>query len=208
MSVTLVIILVTTGLSWYGFKNPAIIMKLLHNSYRVHHNKEYYRLITSGFVHANFPHLLWNMFSFFFFGEILEIYFTYIFGEMGRVYFLALYILAILVSDLPSYFEHKDNPRYNSLGASGGVAAVVFACILFQPLQEVCLYGILCLPGFIFAIGYIIGSYYYAKRGKDNINHFAHIYGAIFGVVFCALLYPQSITIFIQEIKTYRLPFL
>lgn len=208
MSVTLVIILVTTGLSWYGFKNPPIIMKLLHNSYRVHHNKEYYRLITSGFVHANFPHLLWNMFSFFFFGEILEIYFTYIFGEMGRVYFLALYILAIFVSDLPSYFEHKDNPKYNSLGASGGVAAVVFACILFQPLQEVCLYGILCLPGFIFAILYIIGSYYYAKRGKDNINHFAHIYGAIFGVVFCALLYPQSVTIFIEEIKTYRLPFL
>lgn len=208
MSVTLVIILVTVGLSWYGFKNPPIIMKLLHNSYRVHHNKEYYRLITSGFVHANFPHLLWNMFSFFFFGDILEIYFTYIFGGIGRVYFLALYILAIFVSDLPSYFEHKDNPKYNSLGASGGVAAVVFACILFQPLQEVCLYGILCLPGFIFAILYIIGSYYYAKRGKDNINHFAHIYGAIFGVVFCALLYPQSVTIFIEEIKTYRLPFL
>lgn len=205
MALTYWIIGITAVVSWYSFDKPEILGKLLLNPYKVSKNKEYYRLITSGFVHANFPHLLWNMFSFYFFGQVVEYYFNYLFGAAGPILFIVLYILAIIISDLPSCFNHKDNPRYNSLGASGGVAAIIFASILFQPLQDICLYGILCFPGFIFGIAYIIGSYYYGKRGKDNINHAAHIYGALVGLVFCIIIYPRSIMLFIDQIKEWRI---
>ncbi|MER3330058.1 MAG: rhomboid family intramembrane serine protease, partial [Candidatus Kapaibacterium sp.] len=192
MTLTYWIIGITAIVSWYSFDKPEILKKLLLNPYSVNKNREYYRFITSGFVHANFPHLLWNMFSFYFFGSVVEYYFNYLFGSAGPLLFIILYLLAIIVSDMPSYFNHKDNPRYNSLGASGGVAAIIFASILFQPLQDICLYGILCFPGFIFGVAYLVGSYYYGKRGKDNINHAAHIYGALVGLVFCAIIYPRS----------------
>lgn len=196
---------ITVILSWYSFDKPAMLGKLLLNPYAVHHHKQYYRLVTSGFVHANFPHLLWNMFSFFFFGRVIEFYFNYIFGATGNVLFVLLYLAAIILSDLPSVIKHKNNSRYNSLGASGGVSAVIFAAILFQPLEKICLYGVLCFPGFLFGIAYLIGSYYYAKRGKDNINHMAHIYGAAVGMIFCIMVYPRVISIFIDQVKTWTL---
>lgn len=156
MALTYWIIGITVAISWYSFDKPQVLTKLLLNPYTVLRNREYYRFITSGFVHANFSHLLWNMFSFYFFGQVVEFYFNYLFGSAGPILFIALYLVAIIISDLPSYFKHKDNPQYNSLGASGGVAAVVFASILFQPIQDICLYAILCFPGFIFGIAYLL----------------------------------------------------
>lgn len=199
------IIGITVIISWYSFDKPAILTKLLLNPYKVSKQREFYRFITSGFVHANFSHLLWNMFSFYFFGLVVEYYFNYLFGSLGPILFIVLYLLAIVVSDMPSYFNHKDNPRYNSLGASGGVAAIIFASILFQPMQDICLYAILCFPGFIFGFAYIIGSYYFGKRAKDNINHAAHIYGALVGFIFCIIIYPRSLMLFIEQIKEWRL---
>jgi len=204
------IIGITVLISWYSFDKPHVLTKLLLNPARVARNGEYYRFISSGFVHANFSHLLWNMFSFYFFGLVVEYYFNYLFGAAGPILFIILYLLAIVVSDMPSYFKHKDNPGYNSLGASGGVAAIIFASILFQPTQNICLYAILCFPGFIFGFAYLIGSYYYGKRNAtgrrgDNINHAAHIYGALVGLVFCVILYPRSIILFIEQIKEWSL---
>jgi len=204
MELTYWIIGITVLISWYSFDKPQILNRLLLNPYAVSANKEYYRLVTSGFVHANFPHLLWNMFSFYFFGRVIEFYFDYLFGPWGAILFITLYILAIIISDLPSVFKHKNDPRYNSLGASGGVSAIIFASILFQPLQNICLYGILCFPGFIFGLAYLIGSYYYGKRAKDNINHAAHIYGALVGLIFCIIVYPRVLIVFFEQIKEWR----
>lgn len=201
MTITYWIIGITVAVSWYSFDKPQLLTKLLLNPYAVLRNREYYRFITSGFVHANFSHLLWNMFSFYFFGMVVEYYFGYLFGAMGSLLFILLYLIAIIISDMPSYFKHKDNPGYNSLGASGGVAAVVFASILFQPTQNICLYAVLCFPGFIFGIAYLIGSYYYGKKGKSNINHAAHIYGALVGLVFCVILFPRIVPLFFEQIK-------
>jgi membrane associated rhomboid family serine protease len=128
-----------------------------------------------------------------------------VFGEWGPVYYIALYIIAIIVSDLPSYFKHKNNPGYNSLGASGGVAAVIFASIVFQPLQYICLFIAICLPGFILGTAYLIYSYFQGKKANDNINHDAHLYGAVFGFIFCVVMYPPSISHFFREIMNWRI---
>lgn len=207
MNITFWIIGITVAVSWYSFDKPALLMRLLLNPYRVSKNQEYYRFITSGFVHANFTHLLLNMFSFYFFGSVVEQYFTYFFGDAGNYYFVGLYIIAIVVSDLPSYFKNHNNPRYNSLGASGGVAAVIFASILLQPLQLICIYFIFCLPGFVLGTAYLIWSYYSGKKANDHINHEAHLYGALFGFLFCAILYPRSIMLFIEQIKDFKFSF-
>lgn len=165
---------------------------------------QYYRLVTSGFVHGNHLHLLFNMFSFYFFGSAVEVLFSYLFGNLGGMYFILLYLLAIVFSDVPTLFKNQNNPSYNSLGASGGVAAVIFAFILFLPLEDICFYGVLCFPGFILGIAYIIYSYVQGKRSADRINHDAHLYGALFGVVYCAVLYPASLQIFFEQVKNWQ----
>jgi membrane associated rhomboid family serine protease len=113
--------------------------------------------------------------------------------------------MAIVVSDLPSYFKKKNDPRYNSLGASGGVAAIIFAFIAFKPVQDICLFVAICLPGFILGTAYILYSYYQGKKANDNINHDAHLYGAAFGFIFCILMYPPAITNFFRQIMNWKL---
>jgi membrane associated rhomboid family serine protease len=198
LSVTVFIIIITAGISLFTMQQPQVLHKLMMNPYMITQRNQYYRLITSGFIHKDFMHLLFNMFSFYFFGTQLEYIFQYIFGELGIVYFILLYILGIIISDIPTLFKYRNSYHYNSLGASGAVSAVIFACILFQPLQDICLYAVLCFPGFILGIVYLIYSYYSAKKSRDGINHDAHLYGALFGIVFCLVLYPNSIFIFIE----------
>ena len=206
MSITVIIIIITVGVSFYAWRQPQILNGFLMNPYMITKRGQYYRLITSGFVHGNHMHLLFNMFSFYFFGSAVEMLFAYIFGSTGNVYFILLYGLAIIVSDLPTLFKHQSNPGYNSLGASGGVSAVIFAFILFLPLEDICFYGVLCFPGFILGAVYVIYSYYQSKRSRDRINHDAHLYGALFGLVFCVVLYPASLGLFIEQISKWRLP--
>lgn len=208
MTITIAIIIITVGVSLYAMPKPAVQYSLTMNPYMITKRGQYYRLITSGFIHNDHMHLIMNMFSFYFFGSQMEYIFGIIFGELGTVYFIAMYLLGIIVSDIPTLFKHQNNYAYNSLGASGAVAAVIFGCILFQPLQDICLYGVLCFPGFILGTVYIIYSYYSSKRSRDNINHDAHLFGAIFGLVFCIVLYPDSVSMFIEQMKEWKLPFL
>jgi membrane associated rhomboid family serine protease len=203
--ITYTIIGVTVLVSMLAFNRPAILAEFMMNPHKVSTRGQYYRFLTSGFIHQNHLHLILNMFSFYFFGRVIEVFFRMIFGEWGAVYYIALYLLAIIVSDLPSYFKHRNNPRYNSLGASGAVAAVIFASIIFQPLQKICLFIAICLPGFILGIAYIIYSYFQGKKANDNINHDAHLYGAVFGFIFCVVLYPPSIGNFFKEIMGWRM---
>lgn len=199
------IISVTLLISIYCFKNPRVTRRLIFNPYQVHTRWQYYRFLTSGFIHQDFSHLLLNMLSLYFFGLVVEKVFSIIFPPLGMVYFLGFYLAGIIVSGIPTYSKNKRNPGYNSLGASGGVASVIFASIIFQPLQPICIYFALCIPGFILGLLYLIGSYYQGKRAKDNINHDAHFYGALFGVLFCAVFYPSSIPDFFDQIAQWKL---
>ena len=204
MTITIAIIVITVGVSLYAMQKPSTQYALTMNPYMITKRGQYFRLITSGFIHNDHMHLIFNMFSFYFFGSQLEYIFEVIFGQLGTVYFIAMYLLGIVVSDVPTLFKHQNNHAYNSLGASGAVSAVIFACILFQPLQDICLYGVLCFPGFILGAIYLIYSYQSAKRSRDNINHDAHLFGALFGLLYCIVLYPSSVIMFIEQMKEWK----
>lgn len=203
--ITYTIMGITIAVSMLAFSRPAMFAGFMMNPYKIKSQGQYYRFITSGFIHQDHMHLILNMFSFYFFGRMIETVFGIVFGDWGGLYYIALYILAIVVSDLPSYFKHNNNPRYNSLGASGGVAAVIFASIVFQPIQYICLFIAICMPGFILGTAYIIYSYYQGKKSNDNINHDAHLYGALFGFIFCAVMYPPSLPAFVQQIMQWKI---
>lgn len=205
MYITYFIIGITTLVSFYAFQSPSLLASLMMNPYRTEQNQQYYRFISSGFIHKDHMHLLWNMFSLYFFGTAIEREFQVLFGQSGGLYFIALYILAIIVSDIPTFFKHRNNPGYNSLGASGGVSAVIFAFIIFQPLADICIYFALCMDGFILGGLYILFSWYQGRKSNDNINHDAHLYGALFGFVFCVIVAPSSIGNFFEQIKSWRL---
>ncbi len=205
MSITLIIIIITVAISWYSWNNPSLLDKLLLNPVKVDSKREYYRFVTSGFVHADFMHLFFNMLTLWFVGESIEQIFMMLFGSNGALLYLTLYIVGIVVSDLPSYFKHRKNSNYNSLGASGGVSAILFSAILIAPLMRVCLYFAICMPGFIFGFLFLAYSYYESRRGRGYINHDAHMFGALFGVVFMAIVYPSAVPNFISQISSWSL---
>ncbi|HEY3405331.1 MAG TPA: rhomboid family intramembrane serine protease [Ohtaekwangia sp.] len=203
MPITYILIGITVVISFYAFSRADVLNKLMMNPYSISKRDQYYRFITSGFIHGDHMHLIMNMLSLYFFGPVVEQIFAAVFGDLGTIYFLALYFMAIVVSDLPTFFKHKNNPGYNSLGASGGVAAIIFAFIIFAPLEKICLYFALCMPGFILGTLYVVFSYYQGKKANDNINHSAHLFGALFGMVFCIVLYPEVLPHFIEQIAAW-----
>jgi membrane associated rhomboid family serine protease len=114
------------------------------------------------------------------------------------------YILGIIISDIPTYFKNQGNSYYRALGASGGTSATVFASIIILPLSDICLFGVVCLPGFILGALFLIYSYFKGKNQDDAINHDAHLYGAIFGIIFILIISPSSAITFLEQIKDYR----
>ena len=180
MSISIVLIAISVIASLYAWKNPEKYNLWMMNPYAVIHKKQYFRLITSGFIHAGYVHLLFNMITLYFFGDVIEQIFRYYYGSSGIFYFLLLYFLGMLVADIPTLIKYKDNPNYNSLGASGAVSAVLFASILFNPTAKVCIFlPLFCIPGFIFGILFLIYSYYQGRKMSDNINQDANFFGAV-----------------------------
>lgn len=187
MSVTLIILIVTSIVSIVAFKNEKMLDDLIFYPPAVTERKQYYRFFTCGFIHANVPHLVFNMYSFWIFGEYVELLFMTIFGPTGRWYYLVMYMSALAVCLFPTYAKNKENYHYRSLGASGAVSAVIFAFIFLNPLQGIGLIFLpreLMIPGFIFGFLYLGISSYLDKKGGGNINHSAHIWGALYGIVF------------------------
>jgi membrane associated rhomboid family serine protease len=152
-------------------------------------NKQMYRFVTCGFIHADQQHLLFNMITLFFFGSNLV-------RQFGTPIFIIFYLTAIVCSGLVTYFKNKDNYNYSALGASGAVSAVMFASILFSPWMMINGF----IPGFVYAIGYIIYSIYMNKQKSDNIGHETHLYGALYGWLFTALIVPGIFPSFISAI--------
>ena len=205
ISVTVIFIGITCIISYYAWKNPVLMNRSLFSPYRINHHKEYQRFIYSGFIHKDGTHLLFNMFTFFFFGRVVEQFLAYRLGMVpGAALYVVFYLAAIVIADIPTYLKRKDDPSYHALGASGGTSAAVFASIVLAPLDKICIFGIFCLPGFILGILFLGYSIYQGKQEEGNINHDAHLYGALFGILFILLLSPESGYHFIEQIKDYR----
>ena len=201
MSLTIIFIGVTILTSYVSFQNEGLLLKLLHSPTQEYRNKELYRLFTSGFVHADWVHLLINMFVLYQFGGIVEDYYVSLFGEItGEILYAFLYLFGIIFANLPTFFKHRGNSHYSALGASGAVAAVVFASIVFQPWSILLIYGIIPLPAIIAGVLYLLYSSYAARNANDNIGHEAHLYGAIFGFIFTILLDPELIYNFTNKV--------
>jgi membrane associated rhomboid family serine protease len=185
MSITLVIIIITAIISISGFSNSNVIDKLIFYPPAVTNENQWYRFITCGFIHADYGHLIFNMLSLYFFGRYVESSLIDIFGDSGTLLYIILYLSALVVSLLPTYFKNKNNYYYRSLGASGAVSAVIFAGLMIAPETEVYIFFIpIPIPGFIFAPLYLLISAMMDRKGGSNINHSAHIWGAIYGLVF------------------------
>ncbi len=206
MTITLAIIALTVLISWQSFNNRDVFYKLLHNPYIEVRNKEYYRFLTSMFVHGSWMHLGINMFVLYQFGTIVEHYFVQVFGElMGRLNFLLLYLLAGILGDLPTFIKHKSNHAFSSVGASGAVSGIMFAYVLFDPWAMLLLFFIIPIPAVVAAILYLVYSSYASKRSADLIDHDAHFYGAVFGALFTIALKPALLMLFLTQLKD--LPF-
>ncbi len=201
MSLTIIIVIITGLISYRCFEDRALFDKLKHHPYSEAHNKEWYRMITSGFVHGDWVHLGINMFVLWQFGEIVESLFVQSFGmTMGKVNYLLLYFLTIIFADIPSLLKHKDNRHYSAVGASGAVSGILFVFILFMPWHILRLYGIIPIPGIIAGIGYLVYSSWADKRGGGRIAHDAHLYGALFGFLFAIILKPSFFTMFMERL--------
>ena len=208
-SITIVILILTCIVSFTAFSNQKVIDDLIFYPPAITQRNQWYRFVTNGVIHADIPHLAFNMFSFYLFGNFVEQDFMSLFNENGKILFLAMYITALAVCLIPTYFQHKDNYHYRSLGASGAVSAVVFAGIFLNPTIKIGLIIIPpIIPGFVFGPLYLVLSAYMAKRGGDNINHSAHFWGAVWGIVFviiaCLLLTGfNPITHFLVQVSNY-----
>ena len=202
LNTTTWILIITILTSIYAWNNPSIYQKCIFTPYRIKHNNEYWRFITSGFVHLNYLHLFFNMFALFFFGQHV----AYYFGANGDLLMVLMYLLGIIVADIPTYRKYQNVPNYNALGASGGVAAVVFSSIMFDPLNPIYIMFIpIGIPGFVLGALYLIYSYYQGKRMSDSINHDAHLFGALFGLVFTVALRPGVLVSFFEQISNWQL---
>ncbi|MGC3980181.1 MAG: rhomboid family intramembrane serine protease [Steroidobacteraceae bacterium] len=176
------ILLLTVAISLIGlYAQPKLINFCLFRPYYLVRDQQYHTLFSSGFIHANGAHLLFNMLSLYFFGPALE-------RVIGTAAFVLLYLLALALSEVRTYLKERDNPRYASLGASGAVSAVLFAAIVYFPDQSIFILPIpFPIPAPLFAVCYLIYSWQLARRGGDGINHTAHVDGAITGLLFVAL---------------------
>ncbi|SEL80309.1 Membrane associated serine protease, rhomboid family [Chitinophaga rupis] len=199
LTLSLVIIIVTCIISITAFSRPGEMDKLSMWPYMVKEHNQYYRFITAGLVHADYMHLGFNMLTMWFFGKYIEIMFQQIFG--GKLYFLLFYVLALIISDIPSYIRHRNNYSYRSIGASGAVSAVVFAFILFQPWAKIIVF-VIPMPAILYGVLFLGYSVYMSRRGGDGINHDAHFWGAVFGVVFPLALKPQLAGYFMEQISS------
>lgn len=193
--VTALIMLFTVITSIYAFNDNSLYGKFMLHPFSISRGQKVYTLITSGLIHADWMHLIFNMITLFSFGRNLE-------ASIGSGSFAAIYIIGLILSDIPTVFKHKNDFWYNSLGASGAVSAVLFASILVFPFQKIYLmfipFGVWAV---IFGPLYLIYCVYAAKQARDNINHDAHFYGALTGMIVMVIIFPGIIPHFLEQVQ-------
>ncbi len=201
MSLTIVILVITCVVSFLAFNNRTMFDKLKHYPAVEHQRKEYYRWLTSGFLHGDYMHLIINMFVFHSFGTALEQYYTYHFGMIGgSILFGVTYLLTIILANIPTYFKHENNPYYTAIGASGGVSGILFIYILIYPWNMLGLYAIIPVPAIIFGVLYLWYESWASKNQNDNIGHDAHFFGAIAGIMIAIVSRPAILPEFLRSL--------
>lgn len=193
---TFLLIGVTVLVSWQAFNNRTLMDRLILWPPAIARHRQYDRLVTHGFIHADGQHLLFNMVTLFFFGRAIEPTFA---SRIGVVGFVLFYLSAIVVAILPTYLRHRTDVRYRSLGASGAVSAVLFSYILFAPWNRIGVFFI-PVPAIVYAVLYVGYSIWMDQRGGDNVNHSAHLWGAAYGVLFTVMLEPRVGAAFVQKL--------
>ncbi len=196
VSITLILIGITVLVSWQAFGNRRLLDRLILWPPAIDRHKQYDRLITHGFIHADWQHLLFNMITLYFFGGLVERWFV---PYIGRVGFVLFYLSALVVAILPTYLRHRHDARYRSLGASGAVSAVLFAFILVQPWSLIFVF-FLPVPAILYGVLYVGYSIWMDRHGRDNVNHSAHLWGAGYGVLFTLMMEPRVAQSFVQRL--------
>jgi membrane associated rhomboid family serine protease len=181
------VFVITIATSLLGmFRAPRLIERFLFRPWAFLRQRQYDTIVTSGLVHADLAHLLFNMFTFWFFAFPME-------RHIGSARFAVLYLSGLLLSHTCTYFKHKDDAGYASLGASGAISAVLFAYIVYFPTRMLMVFPIpVPIPAPLFAVGYVAWSYWASLHARDRINHDAHLCGALSGLVFVALTDPRA----------------
>lgn len=193
-----ILIGITVLVSWQAFGNPRLLERLILWPPAIDRQKQLDRLLTHGFIHADWSHLLFNMLTLFFFGGLVERFFA---AAAGPLAYPLFYLAAIPVAILPTYLRHRQDARYRSLGASGAVAAVMFAFILLEPWSRIYLFFIpIGIPAVVYAVLYVGYSIWMDRRGRDNVNHSAHLWGAAYGVLVALLAEPALLAHFVQRV--------
>lgn len=191
------LIIVTAAVSIACFNKYQLFERLSLKPYRVVQHQEWWRIITHGFVHADWIHLLVNMFTFWSFGGYIETAFEYL--GFGKWAFLTLYFGGMIAASISDIIRYRNAEWYTSIGASGAVSAVLFAAIFLNPWDKILLFAVIPIPGILFGVLYLAYCQYMVRQGGDNINHNAHFYGAVFGFVFPILLEPRLFQMFLSH---------
>ena len=196
--VTLALIAVTVIVSWQAWQQPRLLERLILWPPAIDRQRQYDRLLTHGFIHADWGHLIFNMIALYSFGPAMERYFT---DRVTAIGYLLFYLSALVMAILPTYMRHKHDAHYRSLGASGAVSAVLFAFILLAPWSSIYVFLIpIGIPAIVYAVLYVAYSIWMDRRGGDNINHSAHLWGGLYGVMFTLLQDPGQAGRFLQRL--------
>jgi membrane associated rhomboid family serine protease len=198
---TLLLVVVTCIISVICFQNQDYFQKLKHNPASEFRHGQYYRWFTSGFVHGDYIHLAVNMFVLYQFGSIVEHNLIVHLGQAaGSILFIVGYLLTVAMGDIPTYFRHRHNAYFSSVGASGGVSGVLFHYILLNPWSMLGLYGIIPVPAILFGVLYLWYSTWASRNQHDMIDHEAHFYGAVAGMLIAIVTRPSIFSEFLIKL--------
>jgi len=179
----LLILAVTFFASYQGFKNPEYFERYVFRVSDIRYGRQYYRLITSGFLHTGWWHLLLNALTFYYFSSSVEY-------QVGYSSFLLIYFASLVGGNLFSLFLHRDEASYSAVGASGAISGLVFASIVLYPGMSVGLLGIF-MPGWLYGLLYVVVSAVGITARRDNIGHDAHLAGGLVGLVTVVAMQPE-----------------
>jgi membrane associated rhomboid family serine protease len=203
MSLNLILLISIGAVSYISFSNAEMFRKLLFNPYTIIREKQWYRFISSAWLHGDMMHLFVNLYILYSFGNYLEMITTTWFGGAGSFYYLFLFVGSVIIGHIPSYIKHKDNYSFSSVGASGGVSGILFACILVSPLMQLRLFFAIPINSLIFGVLYLAYTWYMSKKGGDIINHDAHLWGALGGMILLIAIKPVVLTNFFSQLLNF-----